>query len=52
MDLILRAAHEVFRKDTTVCKALNVLYLRHMMLRPVVDVLVQRVSDECRKKRA
>lgn len=51
-ELMLKASHEAFRKGSVICEALKVLYVKHAMLRPVVDILFNVFSDQfCAKYR-
>lgn len=52
-DVLLRAAKEAFRPGTQVHTALEVLYVRQGMLRPLVDMLAGCFTEQfCNKYKA
>ena len=49
-DLLLKAGKEVFCKKGNVHSALELVYIRQAMLRPIVDLLANAFSDQfCNK---
>lgn len=45
-DIMFRASKEAFKEGGIICKALNLLYIRHMMLRTVVDMIIQNFDEQ------
>lgn len=49
-DIMLKAAHEAFAKDTRTWAALRILYVKQGMLRTVIDLLTTMFTREfCEK---
>lgn len=49
-DVMLKAGKEAFRPGSNIIVALKMLYVRHAMLRPIIDMLVNAFSDELSAK--